>query len=288
MLTLGGFHWKIGGDPAARKHVLDQGFTAPLPFPGEEISLELFAKPHSPSPQDDLIIETDRTWKLYRTQQADFPYRISPSRKVGFDSQSLHLYASEDFRRLQLHYGKWKQLPESPWIFYPYEQTVMIHLCQFLGSASLMHASAVFHENKGYLFLGDSGAGKSSIAELLETRLGAGKIFSDDRVVIQKVDGKWWVFGTPWNGTFPRSRTDGVEIGGMYFLEKSEQNRLAKPKALLTRLLPVTFATWWLPQKMDRYFSFLAELSTQTQFPMEEFHFAKDLSAADYLGDAWK
>lgn len=287
MFSLGGFAWMVTGDKKAEKNILAQEFRSKPPFVSDEVNLEVFCESHEPEVNDKLVIETDRTWRLYQTNQNEFPYRISPSTVVPVHPHSLHLYASEDFRKLRLYYGNWKQLPESPWIYYPYEQTVMIHLCQWNGPSALMHASAVYHNNKGYLFLGDSGAGKSTIAEILEKHFGQKKIFSDDRVIIRKKENKWWVFGTPWNGTFPRSRPDGVEIGGMYFLQKADSNQLSRPSSLLPRMIPVTFGTWWLPQKMESYFQFLDEITKQNQFPLEDLYFRNDQTAAKYLEQSW-
>lgn len=287
MFSLGGFAWNVSGDQKAKKNIWAQDFFTTPTFAPDTVNLEVLCEFHEPNANDKLIIETDRTWRLFHTGNSEFPYRLSPSTVVPVHPKSLHLYASNDFRRLRLYYGDWKQLPESPWIYSPYEQTVMIHLCQWNGPAALMHASAICHDNKGYLFLGDSGAGKSTIAEILEQHFGQKRIFSDDRVVIRKKEGKWWVFGTPWNGTFPRSRPDGVEIGGMYFLEKSDANHAKRPSSLLPRLLPVTFGTWWLPQKMDSYFQFLTEICEQNQFPLEDLSFKKDSSAANYLEGRW-
>jgi hypothetical protein len=285
-ISLAGFEWNFTGDAKAIKNVWASDFYSMPPFTPGKIEVSMISEKISP-PSRKLKIDTGLTWQLSEIEDEEFLYLLSPSPRVGFDPNSLHLFASKDFRKMKMHLGKWKQLPESPWIFNPYEQTIMIHLGQFTGDSALMHASAVYHNGKGYLFLGDSGAGKSSIAELCEEKFGKDKIFSDDRVVVRLVDGKWWVFGTPWNGTFPRSRPDGVEIGGMFFLEKSEKNHLVKPKSPTQRIMPVTFGTWWMPEKMENYFSFVEKLCQQTQFPLEEFHFRKDLSAVNYLSETW-
>ena len=213
-----------------------------------------------------------------------FPYQVTPSTHAGLEEKKLHLIADQNFKNIQIYYGNWrKRYPE--WILYPYEQTIFIHLFQFSGTAALAHASAVEIDGKGYLFLGDSGAGKSTISTFMEQRLGKGRIFSDDRIVIRRNGDRWWLFGTPWPGSFARICPEGCEIGGMYFLEQTAEHEMEilTPMQAIQRLLPVVFGTWWLPERLEQHMSFISQIAAQKQFPLCRLGFRNDISVVDFF-----
>ena len=57
-----------------------------------------------------------------------------------------------------------------------------------------IHASANIINKKAYLFLGKSGAGKSTISTLLGKRF---RILADDNIILRQIDGNYFVFQTP-------------------------------------------------------------------------------------------
>ena len=65
----------------------------------------------------------------------------------------------------------------------------------------LLHSSAVVVDGYAYLFSADSGTGKSTHTGLWKQHFGdRAYIINDDKPAIRKVDGEWYVFGTPWSG----------------------------------------------------------------------------------------
>ena len=86
----------------------------------------------------------------------------------------------------------------------------------------LLHAAGVEYENAGYVFVGQSGAGKSTIARLLK---GRGKIYSDDIVAVIKRNGKYLLFSTPFRGeeTLWLAENRGVELRKVFVPIKSSR-----------------------------------------------------------------
>ncbi|PIR79409.1 MAG: hypothetical protein COU26_01315 [Candidatus Levybacteria bacterium CG10_big_fil_rev_8_21_14_0_10_36_30] len=85
-----------------------------------------------------------------------------------------------------------------------------------------LHCSAVSVNGKAYIFLGKSGAGKSTIVQLL---LKSYIPLSDDLAIIRKIGGKFYLYQTPFFEKnsyikFPY----GYEISRIFFLHKSDKN----------------------------------------------------------------
>ncbi len=79
-------------------------------------------------------------------------------------------------------------------LFHPLGPLLMVLLAQHTGGL-LIHASGVNDNNRGLLFTGVSGIGKSTMAGLWQ-KAGA-RVINDDRLWLHKVDGVWHIFNTP-------------------------------------------------------------------------------------------
>jgi hypothetical protein len=101
----------------------------------------------------------------------------------------------------------------------------------------LLHAATVVKNGKAYVFVGRSGAGKSTVASLSPR----GSVLTDEISLLKRVDGEWRAFGTPFWGEF---RADGANtsapLAGIFRLVQAAVNRLAplRPSELLRSMLP--------------------------------------------------
>jgi hypothetical protein len=100
---------------------------------------------------------------------------------------------------------------------YPWSEFIT---CRLLGrdGGLLVHASSVVFEEGALLFIGHSGAGKSTIAAIAEER--GGVVLSDDRTILTlEADGvRAW--GTPWHGTLARTSAASVPLRGLFLLSQ--------------------------------------------------------------------
>lgn len=88
----------------------------------------------------------------------------------------------------------------------------------------LLHASAVRHEGRGYLFAGRSGAGKTTVARLLADRA---EVLSDELVAVRRTPAGWQVFGTPFWGDFARAGANlSASLHAVYLLRHAKQHHL--------------------------------------------------------------
>jgi hypothetical protein len=105
-----------------------------------------------------------------------------------------------------------------------------MYLAQVLGERKgcFIHSAALVRDEKGYIFLGESGAGKSSLARMC----GGSKVFSDDSPVLCRRNGEYLVFPSPYRQVDPSQGLDKDMIGlsarveGFYFLSKDNRTYL--------------------------------------------------------------
>lgn len=111
----------------------------------------------------------------------------------------------------------------------PQLQIILRNICQsaIAGKGAILHASSVVGSGKGYIFLGDSGAGKSTIARNLKPNM---LPFTDDSIIIKKEKNEWVMFQSPVlqkNNQIVRN-SKPVKIAKFCFLHKSVNNRVTK------------------------------------------------------------
>jgi len=143
---------------------------------------------------------------------------------------------------------------------YPLDELLLVNaLGQQRGV--LLHASLVDDDGRGWLFTGQSGAGKSTMASLWE-RVGTTGIYSDDRVVVREENGQFWAYGTPWHGTGRYASPSRVPLSSIFVLRQAAQNdaRDLLPVYAVSQLFARSFPTFWNREGLDFTLSFLQRL----------------------------
>lgn len=97
--------------------------------------------------------------------------------------------------------------------------------------AFIMHGSVIKRNDKCVIFSGDSGIGKSTQAELWKKHRGS-QILNGDRVLLRRIDDKWYAFGLPMSGSSTYCESFKLEIEAVCFLEKAPWNVISEPKPI--------------------------------------------------------
>lgn len=104
-----------------------------------------------------------------------------------------------------------------------------------------LHASVVKREANGYLFMGESGTGKSTHSTLWLKNIPGTELLNDDNPVI-RIDesGLLKVYGTPWSGKTPCYKKRDALVKGMVLLTQAPENRFILQRGVraFTTLLP--------------------------------------------------
>lgn len=97
----------------------------------------------------------------------------------------------------------------------------------------LIHASVINYKNKGYLFLGKSGTGKSTHSRLWLENVDTAELLNDDNPVVRfDPNGKVFVYGSPWSGKTPCYKNHVIEIGGIVRLEQAPYNKIIRQRTI--------------------------------------------------------
>jgi hypothetical protein len=128
----------------------------------------------------------------------------------------------------------------------PFGELLLINILS-QGRGVLLHALGVADQGKGLLFIGRSGAGKSTLAKLYKPYQSNGgvTILSDERVVVTKEDGRFWLSGTPWPGEGLTVSSETVPLRKVFFLEHGTANTLISDR--LINLQGLFFQQLFLP-----------------------------------------
>ena len=191
-------------------------------------------------------------WAIFEHKDQIIYEWITPQRpfknigkKVISDKPHSHLEIfHDDSGEKKYHGGALESLAMFP--------TDQIWLAQKLShlSGCIIHSLGVILDGNGYLFVGHSNAGKSTMAEIL---MKEAVILCDDRNIIRKVGDKFNVYGTWSHGDVPVVSASSAPLRGIYFLKQSKHTRLlpiqensAVIKTLLACLIrPLGSKEWW-------------------------------------------
>jgi hypothetical protein len=112
------------------------------------------------------------------------------------------------------------------------------------GRGIIAHAAGIDHHGKGYLFVGHSGHGKSTMARLWKDDA---RVLNDDRVAVRRDDSGFCIYGLPWFGELPATSPKGVALEKIFFLRKAAENRshaLSSGAASIMLLKAILMPLW--------------------------------------------
>lgn len=174
---------------------------------------------------------------------------------------------------------------------YSLHRLLWIYFAQVLGEKGgcFLHAAALVRGKKGAIFLGDSGAGKSTIAGLCPEWV----VFSDDGPIFFKQDGKYTVYPSPYQqidllrGLNEETIKMKARVEGLYFLVKDRRPFL-EPISKKTAFSMIL-------NRHIHFFPFLSARAKTTLFdlffrvcdiiPLYNLHFTKDRGVRGVISD---
>ncbi|MFN2400326.1 MAG: hypothetical protein ABR543_17065 [Gemmatimonadaceae bacterium] len=110
---------------------------------------------------------------------------------------------------------------------YPVDEYLSSRLLARRGGM-ILHASSVKVGEQALLFIGHSGAGKSTMAEFAGSA--GAEVLTDDRTIVTLDHGTPKAWGTPWHGTCARSSAGSAPIAAMFLLIQDVQDALLPMK----------------------------------------------------------
>ncbi|MDY5969672.1 MAG: hypothetical protein SPJ13_06645 [Bacteroidales bacterium] len=106
--------------------------------------------------------------------------------------------------------------------------------------STLIHSAAIVHNERVVLFLGESGAGKSTHARLWTEHVPGVWLLNDDSPILSLSSEDPLVFGSPWSGKSPCYHNIGYPLKSIVRLQQSPSNAIHRlsPLEAMAAILP--------------------------------------------------
>jgi hypothetical protein len=192
-------------------------------------------------------------WVIYKNEQ-HWVYILETSPNPATKEVRQISFVSPDHTRMEIYNGSlvedgYQQGQMGSLTMAPTDQILLARLLAE-RSGCYLHSDGINMDGTGFLFVGHSGAGKSTIATLLQDKA---EILCDDRMIIRKWPQGYSIHGNWSHGTLPIVSANSAPLKAIFFLEQSRENDIllsVNRKDNLARLLgclikPLVTRDWW-------------------------------------------
>lgn len=174
-------------------------------------------------PNGRKLFDSGSLWQLYTNGETNQFRFFSPS----FGAQPYEVATfSSDFASGEIYLSPHGD--SDPRIFpfeYPLNELLFINLLAQGRGVELHAAGLIDAQGDGRLFLGQSGAGKTTISRLWQSTERV-QILSDDRIIVRNEEGRLWMYGTPWHGEGLMASQARAPLAQICFLRHGPRNKL--------------------------------------------------------------
>lgn len=174
--------------------------------------------------------------------------------------------------------------------YYPLEYPLghmLLSTCLAVRNGMAVHAAGVVVDGRAILFVGKSGSGKTTMAELWSRQPGV-TVLADDLVVVRQHNDQFVAYGTPWHGTRGLCSPASAPLERIYLIRHerfNQQARLPADALLAARLYSGTFLPGWSKEGMAWHVEMIAQLAERV--PCYDLGFVPDVSVVDYVREHW-
>ncbi|MCP4716652.1 MAG: hypothetical protein GY868_16145 [Deltaproteobacteria bacterium] len=228
-----------------------------------------------------LLFNSGAIWQLYACD-ADYLFTMTATVFGPLPYKALRINTAFSRGELLMHADYLTSGSRVYPLEYPLDELIYVnHLST--GKGVEVHACGIVDDRgRGHLFLGESGAGKSTMARLWHTACGA-RILSDDRIILRNINGNYRIYGTPWHGEEAFACPDHAPLHAVYFLSKAPHNTLAPTTKTdtVSRLLACSFVPLYRREALECALAFLQK--TAETIPAYDLGFVPDKSAVDLI-----
>jgi hypothetical protein len=282
-LDLAGIAFDIQADPCAKPLGMDTSYE---PFstdrePDVLIRVRTLGIPKGLPTEGDPAFQAWDRWSLYRDQGATLI--VQYNRFSGATAERVMILnrdrkTCDFFARAPMRRGLFGRVFPHP-MRYPLGPVLMMCLLGE-GRGLMVHACGIHDGEHGYLVVGNSGHGKSTLARQWENK---GRILNDDRMVLRLDENGLWMYPTPWHGDYASVSRPPAPVDRIFILRRAEENRVfpLTRAAACSLLLARSFAPLWDGPGMGFTLDFLAEVTSRV--PCCELSFTPDEGIVEFI-----
>lgn len=164
---------------------------------------------------------------------------------------------------------------------YPLDELVFTSLLARRNGVEL-HGCGIADGDAGLLFLGFSGAGKSTMARLWRGRSGV-TVLSDDRIILRPGGGRVLMHGTPWHGDEALIEKGPVALSRIFILHQGPECaiRPLRRSAAIAGMFARCFAPFYSADALAGTVAALEQ--TVRLVPCMDLWFTPDAAAIDFI-----
>jgi len=212
--------------------------------------------------------EEQRFYSIYQTSEG-YCFVLFDQQLKDQIQQIAYLNASFSYWKIHSRTALALKYPMGP---------IIMHYLTLQTDAVLMHASCAFDGKKGRMFSGFSGVGKSTISKIWADA--GSQIINDDRLVIRKIDGKFYVYNTP---MYYVDMSKKAPLDAIYLIRHFPENKANRVNGALAVSKVMAFC---IQNNFDKSFinkrlEFFSELCAATA--IYELGFVPDSSVVTYI-----
>lgn len=252
---------------------------------------------------DRSLFDSGSVWKLY---QGELGFQFDFCAPMFGDQPYKRLFVDPGFCRgtLQLCEGAFTAFPSAAPLDYPLDELLVMHRLIRERAIELHACGIVMANGKGNLFVGHSGAGKSTTTRLW-TEAEDVEVLSDDRIIIRRDDRpekqiprrarndnpernsnlrhKMRMYGTPWHGEAMYASPNSAPLQRIFILEHGYGNALTRlsPSQAVSELFARSFVPFYRHEYVESALEFLEEVAAAV--PCYRYAFEPQLSAVERI-----
>jgi len=206
------------------------------------------------------IFDSGGLWELYQ-EDGSYLFRFT-SPPLGPHPYKIASF-NKTFSQCEILLNCSSFKPDQPVypLEYPLDELTINHFLAMRQGVEVHACGVLVPSGETYLFVGQSGAGKTTMARLYQ-KLSRVKLLSDDRIVLRKKNRGIWMYGTPWHGEAEIASPEKGHLTKIFFLRHGEKNRLVplgKAEAV-SRLFTSCFPPLYDQQAIEFILAFLNEV----------------------------
>jgi hypothetical protein len=225
-------------------------------------------------PSGPAAFDSGGVWSLYEHDDGATIICRSP---VFTDDPFKAVHLDRDFTRGEIVLSN-SLPPRANPLDYPLDELLFSNLLG-RGAGVELHCLGIIDRGKGYLFVGQSGAGKTTTSRLWSEADVV--ILSDDRVIVREEGSGYRIHGTPWHGEAEVSAAADAPLSAIFLLSQAttiELRPLEEAEAV-PLLFGCTFPLFHRAESVGFALSFLSRMVQRV--PVFELRFTPSVEVVD-------
>jgi hypothetical protein len=228
------------------------------------------------------LFDSGSLWRLYETHGG---FQFDFTTPVLGDSPYKRLLIDDKFHTASLLLNEecFEDRNAPTPLEYPLDEVLITHRLSREKAIELHGCGIDARKSRaGYLFVGHSGAGKSTTARLWTAHQDV-EILSDDRIILREHEGKTFMYGTPWHGEAAYASPAQSPLSKIFVLEHGFGNAIARlsPSQTISELFARSFVPFHRHDYVNSALDVLQQVAASV--PCYRYSFEPDQRAVEKI-----